>query len=62
MCSGLNFYDDRKLSLQIKSAFTLFVKRVKLLISGKSKNVIVAKSNDNELAIANPVETVKLSV
>jgi hypothetical protein len=36
MCNGI--IDDRRLSVQIKSAFASFVNRVKLLISGKSEN------------------------
>jgi len=62
MCSGFLPHDDHSLTLQIKSAFKSFVKRVKSFISGKSENVIVAKSNDNELAIENPVGNVKFSV
>jgi len=62
MCSGFLPNDDRKLPLQIKSAFQSFMNRVKSFISGKSEKVIVAKSNDNELTIGNPVEKVQLSV
>jgi hypothetical protein len=54
--------DDRKWPLQIKSAFESLMNRVKSFISGKSEKVIVAKSNDSELAIANSVGKVKLSV
>lgn len=60
MCNGF-IPDDRKLPLQIKSAFESFLNRVKSFISGEPKNAIVAKSNDSELAIANSVEKVKLS-
>jgi len=59
MCSGF-LPDDRRLSVQIKSAFKSLMNSVKSFISGKSKNVIVGYNN--KLAIENPVETVKLSV
>jgi len=59
MCGGF-LPDDRKLSLQIKSAIQSFMNRVKSFISGKSEKVIMAKFNNDELAIANP--KVKLSV
>lgn len=48
MCGTAFIPDERKLSLQIKSAFSSFMNRVKLFMSGK--NAILAKSNDYELA------------
>jgi len=54
--------DDRKLPLQIKSAFESFMNRVRAFISGQSEKVIVAKSNDNELAIADSVGKIRLNV